>query len=405
MAPGLESIKRRLRKSVYIQPWKSLYILYLVSTVLVFLPIWGVTYLFTRPRKTWSWSLAMAIAVSRRLEKALSIISFPDYRAIQPARNAEGVWIDPVPQLITAELELWSTVANVKSIRIPGYWYGKSGLAPKPTAPVKSGQKVFLSLHGSGFTTMSAHPKGFLDGLPRKLVELTNDAPHALAVEYRLSSTYPLPEENPFPAALLDTLAGYNHLVNVMGYDPAHVILVGDSAGGNLVLALTRYLVENKGRTTAAGAPLPAPPGQLILVSPWVDLSNSHATPGSTAFTNDMDVLGEFHSGTGYLYYGALAYLGPFGMGMASYNPYISPACLHLGMQVKFEGFPRTFIVAGGAERFLDQIRTLRDRMAKDMGKDQVTYYEGIDATHNYIVFPYNPGCSETYEAIQGWLG
>ncbi|KAG6329918.1 hypothetical protein ID866_9172 [Astraeus odoratus] len=332
-------------------------------------------------------------------------IPCPDHRAIEPARNAEGVWIEAVPQLITAELKIWSAVADVTPTRIPGYWYGKAGLSPKPTAPVETGQRVFLFLHGGAFVGMSAHPEGIPASVPRTLVELTDNAPHALAIEYRLSSTYPLPEQNPFPAALLDTLAGYNHLVDVMGYHPSNVILVGDSAGGNLVLALARYLIENNGSTTAAGARLPAPPGHLLLISPWVDLSNSHGTPGSTAFTNDMDVIGEFYLGAGYPPYSGCAYLGPFGMGMALHNPYISPASLSPCMQARFKGFPRTFIVAGGAERFLDQIRTLRDRMLEDMGEDQVTYYEGIDGIHDYIVFRNYPGCSETYEAIQAWLG
>ena len=97
---------------------------------------------------------------------------------------------------------------------------------------------------------------------------LNTGAPHLFSVEYRLSSTHPLPEENPFPAALLDALAGYVHLVDVMGYDPANVIVAGDSAGGNIALALARYLVEIRGRRAEAGvALLPAPPGHLLLIS------------------------------------------------------------------------------------------------------------------------------------------
>ncbi|KAI6100719.1 hypothetical protein EDD16DRAFT_1731685 [Pisolithus croceorrhizus] len=50
-----------------------------------------------------------------------------------------------------------------------------------------------------------------------RLVELVDDAPYALAVEYRLSSSYPFAEEHPFPTALLDALTGYDYLVGVMG--------------------------------------------------------------------------------------------------------------------------------------------------------------------------------------------
>ncbi|KIM51707.1 hypothetical protein SCLCIDRAFT_1224276 [Scleroderma citrinum Foug A] len=250
------------------------------------------------------------------------------------------------------------------------------------------------------------------------LLQLAADAPHLLSVEYRLSSTHPLPEQHPFPAALLDALAGYIHLVDVMGYDPSDIIVAGDSAGGNLALALTRYLVENKGRAGTEKSTLPAPPGHLLLISPWTDLSNSHADthlmfnpPGAnrelarSAYSNDMDSLGDnFQGGKGYPSFGSLAYLGPFGLGMALSNRYISPASLYRSLEASFTGFPRTIILAGGAERFLDQICTLRDRMMRDMGEGQVTYYEETDGIHSFIGYPSHPGYRAALDAIRDWL-
>ena len=50
------------------QPWKTFYIAYeIFATLLVVLPVWSVTYLFTRPRPTWSWTHAMHVAFRRRL--------------------------------------------------------------------------------------------------------------------------------------------------------------------------------------------------------------------------------------------------------------------------------------------------------------------------------------------------
>ncbi|KAI6102185.1 Alpha/Beta hydrolase protein [Pisolithus sp. B1] len=273
--------------------------------------------------------------------------------------------MDEVPHLINAELKIWSSVAKVTSIRIPGYWYAKTSLSPKPPTPIAAGQKVFLFLHGGGFTHMSAHPKSPISVVPRSLVELTDDAPYALSVEYRLSSTYPFAEEHSFPTALLDALAGYNFLARVMGYDPSDIIVAGDSAGGNIALALTRYLVENKGSTEVS---LPGPPGHLLVSSR------------------------------------VLAYVGSFGAGIASCNRYVSPASLSPLVQAHFIGFPRTFIIAGGMEVFLDQIRSLRDKMVKDMGVTQVTYYEAADAEHDYFVFSWHPDRPATLKAIQEWL-
>ncbi|KAG6331911.1 hypothetical protein ID866_7181 [Astraeus odoratus] len=234
--------------------------------------------------------------------------------AIWPASDVEGVWMDGVPHLITAELEIFAAIANVEPARIPGYWYGKKGALPKPIKQTSPRQRVFLYLHGGAFIYGSAHPKDLSSYISRSLVELSDDVPHVLAVEYRLSSIYPHPR-HPFPAALLDSLAGYNYLVNVMGYNPSDIIVAGDSAGGNLALALVRYLIENNGGT--AGTPLPAPPGHLLLISPCPDLSNSHAKPGSAAVTYDMDLLSDRYTGKRYPPCGLLAYLGPFGLGMA----------------------------------------------------------------------------------------
>ena len=349
-------------------------------------------------------------------------MQWPDYRSIPPTTgyDAEGVWINGAPpHLIIAELAIFASVAHVTPIRIPGYWYGRDSAAPKPTASVSnSGQKVFLYLHGGAYFLLSAHPSApFTPFIYRNLLQLTPDAPHLLAVEYRLSSTRPLPEQHPFPAALLDALAGYIHLVDVMGYDPSNIIVAGDSAGGNLALALTRYLVENKGRAGTDTPPLPAPPGHLLLISPRTDLSNSHgdthlmfSPPGAnrkqarSAYSNDMDIIGDDLGGEGYPSYGALAYVGPFGLGMALSNRYISPASLHRSLHVSFTGFPRTFIVSGGAERYLDQICTLRDRMMRDMGEGQVTYYEETDGIHDFIGYPSHPGHRAALDAIGDWL-
>ncbi|KAI5995766.1 Alpha/Beta hydrolase protein [Pisolithus orientalis] len=388
------------------QPWKTFYLTFHVFTIaLVFLPIHAVKFSFTRPRPTWSWRHAMRVALTRRLGSIATVLGRvpfdPDYHAIEPGPGVEGVWMDGVPHLMNAELKIWSSVANVTSIRIPGYWYARTGSNSKPPTPTITGQKVFLYIHGGGFTQLSAHPRSPTSIIPRSLVELTDDAPYALAVEYRLSSTYPFAEKHSFPAALLDALTGYNFLVNTMGYDPSDIVVAGDSAGGNIALALTRYLVENKGSTEIS---LPGPPGHLLVSSPVTDMSNSHVTPGSSALANDKDIIGDFYNNPHDTPYRVLAYVGPFGAGIASCNRYVSPASLSPLMQSRFIGFPRTFIIAGGMEVFRDQIRSLRDKMVRDMGEAQVAYYEPVDAVHDYIVFPWHPDRPATLKAIQEWL-
>ena len=72
---------------------------------------------------------------------------------------------------------------------------------------------------------------------------------------------YRLAPEHPFPAALEDTLESYRYLLS-KGYDPRHISLCGESAGGGLCYSLCLRLKEE-------GLPLP---GSIIAISPWTDL-------------------------------------------------------------------------------------------------------------------------------------
>jgi len=76
-----------------------------------------------------------------------------------------------------------------------------------------------------------------------------------LALQYRLSP------EQPFPAPVEDTVAGYRYLL-ALGLSPANIAIAGDSAGGGLVVAALVAIRE-------AGLPRPSC-GWCI--SPWVDL-------------------------------------------------------------------------------------------------------------------------------------
>jgi acetyl esterase/lipase len=253
-------------------------------------------------------------------------------------------------------------------------------------------------MHGGAYVRSSAHPEDFTATIPRGLLEHAESVHYAFSIEYRISSTSPNPIANPFPAALLDALAGYNYLVNDIGFSPSDIIFSGDSAGGNLAHALTRYLVEYKGTPN-----IPAPPRALILMSPWTDMGTSHDRPGSSSYEFiNSDYINTVE---GSVNYSKDAFLGPFGMGAASHNRYISPASLHPSMSISFEGFPKTFIVAGGAEVLMDQIRTFWMKMVKDMGNENVKYYEAQDAIHDYLLFSWHePERTNTLVEIAEWI-
>ena len=45
---------------------------------------------------------------------------------------------------------------------------------------------------------------------------------------------------NPSPAVFMDAVAGFICLVNVVGFSPLDIVVLGDSSGRNLAHALTK---------------------------------------------------------------------------------------------------------------------------------------------------------------------
>jgi acetyl esterase/lipase len=268
-------------------------------------------------------------------------------------------------------------------------------------APPRPGEKVVYSLHGGAFIRLSASPHDIAANIGRGLLEHCNSVNRVFAPEYRLSKHAPDEPAHPFPAALLDAIAGYVYLTNTVGFSPENIIIVGDSAGGNLALALVRYLVENA--RTVEG--LPAPPGALLLLSPWVDPNDTAVPPGSRANANmASDYIGPPEGPVAL--YARRAFLGPLAyVPNGRFNRYVAPGCADARMPcVSFEGFPRTMIVAGEAEMLVDQINTLVERMKRDLG-EKVDYYEAQDAVHDFMLFPFcEPERMLALEAIVRWL-
>ena len=61
------------------------------------------------------------------------------------------------------------------------------------------------------------------------------------AVEHRLASAAPFTPANPFPAAIIDVLAGYRHLIETIGFKPENIVVSGGSSGGHIAVNVVRY--------------------------------------------------------------------------------------------------------------------------------------------------------------------
>ncbi|KAI9137549.1 Alpha/Beta hydrolase protein [Paraphysoderma sedebokerense] len=111
--------------------------------------------------------------------------------------------------------------------------------------------KIILYFHGGGHCMYKYNSNRHFTS---RMAETGADV---LSVNYRLAPEYP------FPAAIHDAYASYQFLVKSLNIQPKNIIVAGDSAGGNLALALLLVLH----RTSEPY------PGGAYLLSPLVDLS------------------------------------------------------------------------------------------------------------------------------------
>ncbi len=188
------------------------------------------------------------------------------------------------------------------------------------TRPVHGSGDTLVHIHGGGFVTCSARTHRMM------LADLAFHTGHdVLAIEYQLAP------ENAYPGPIDDCENAYLALLET-GVDPSSIVLSGDSAGGNLALALVQRLRDR-------GVPLPK---QLVLISPWVDLRNGGESVERNAHFD-------------YLHRGVLNRFRDLYLrdGGDVEDPQVSPSFAN------FEGLPPMLIQAGGAEVLRTQIERL----------------------------------------------
>lgn len=318
---------------------------------------------------------------------------------ITPGPNVNGVWIQPRPELLFGDIKHAQEVNGVRNIRVPGYWYDKEGVTPDNSARPVSGEKIAYYIHGGSFLSGSAHPRATYSGVPKGLLHHCPSIKRVFAIEYRLLRNIPF-VEGAFPAMILDSLNGYMHLIE-LGYAPEDIILVGDSAGGNLTLSLCRYLLEYADEKTLSGAHLPRVPGALLLLSPWADVGTSHCNTRSKIENRKYDYIINTPLSLEYV---SWAIGRQMGADIANTSPWISPISKHLD-SVSFKGFPKTFVTAGDLEILRDQIVVLKDAMERDIGEDNVEYYLAPLAIHDSIMLVWHePERTDGLKKVAAWV-
>ncbi|KAF8743282.1 Steryl acetyl hydrolase, partial [Rhizoctonia solani] len=399
-----------LTRILHIKPFGSLYMLYKRIVIIAKIPFQVVLYLLGINKLRPSWTLKKVLILSALREltyisEKTGINGGRDHTKEVVAKDcldAHFIWVDGVPdELIVGEVKRLAQVCGAQSVRIPAYGFGRWNSTQDLA---RDGEKIILNLHGGGYIAGTAHPEDLTANIPRGY--LAQGISRVLSIDYRLSTTHPYPTAAPFPSALLDALAGYVYLVRTLGFKPQNVIVGGDSAGGNLALALVRYLRDSRDHESGLDLGIP---GGLIAISPWADPVGTYFatltddSPGvvnaKTDYLRLVDKRGTVVSQHGYA---ARALAGPMSAEDATRSPYISPGSLNLTTDGLFKGFPPTYIVSGEAEALIQEIRVLQSRMKKDC---EVVYDEVVDAVHDFVALPqWEPERSETFKKIVDWI-
>ena len=133
---------------------------------------------------------------------------------------------------------------------------------------------VLLFAHGGGFAIGS--PSFYLEFLVRLRDTLAASHPslHNCAI---FAPFYPLAPDAIYPAQILSLEASWSYLSKHPAIDKSRLVLLGDSAGGGLCVALMNSIAKGV-------IDLPKP-SAAVLMSPWLDLELDLAEQ-PTLFTN-----------------------------------------------------------------------------------------------------------------------
>lgn len=239
---------------------------------------------------------------------------------------------------------------------VPGIW----------TLPLGADTStVLLYTHGGGFAVGSAASHRKLAGHVAKALGVT-----AFVLDYRRAP------EHPHPAQVEDGVAAFLGLTE-RGVAPADITTIGDSAGGNLAVAIPLALREQ-------GRPLP---GHVIAFSPWLDMENRGETLVTNAGTDALVTVPLLEGMiAGVLADGAVDPRTPLA------NP----------LYADLTGLPPLWVNAGGGECLLDDARRLAAR-AEAAGVD-VTLSVADGLQH---VFPFSAGhapeADDEIAAVAAW--
>lgn len=277
---------------------------------------------------SWNWFLEVATEVVKR--QTLSALRLGNQNVKEARRFLDSLVISS-PALSEVRSE------PVVHPHFKGSWF---------TGKKKEPRVTMLYFHGGGY---SFYPQAYANFIA--LLTLAAKS-RTFALDYRLSP------EHRFPAQLEDALNSYRWLLE-SGVEPDRLVVAGDSAGGNLTLALLLSARESN-------LPLPA---LAVALSPPTDFETEFIETelsGNPAF--DWIDKGELEQWADW-----------FCDSAERRNPLVSPILADLS------GLPPVYIQAGRAEILYPSIQAFADRAREQAADVELETWD--DMTHDFQMF------------------
>jgi monoterpene epsilon-lactone hydrolase len=227
-----------------------------------------------------------------------------------------------------------------------------------------SQERTLLYFHGGAWFAGSTHThRAFVSRLAYA------SRVRALSINYRLAP------EHPFPAGLDDCAAAYEWLLQG-GIAADQIVVAGDSAGGNLTLALLVRLRD-------AGRPLPA---AAVALSPATDLTGSGESHRTRAHLDPF-----------FVKMGVNAIIPDYVNGQDPRNPLISP------LYADLRGLPPLLLHVGEHETLLDDSVRFGERAAAAGVEVKTVVWPQM--FHVFQIFaPLLPEASQAVAQIAGFI-
>ena len=345
------------------QPWKAVYTLYAVTLTLAKLPFYLAYFTIPRLRQHSKWTYRQALM--NKLFKIFlyhaTVVEVHTPLSLNPdAEKQRFIQMKP------ASTEMYRDITHNPDIEpstVGGTWYPN----PYELGDQRS-YNIVLHFHGGAYA-MCEGREGDSGFAAKLLVE--HVAAKALFPSYRLASSH----SGKFIAALQDAITSYQYLLS-LGIHPNKITLSGDSAGGNLVIALLRYIANS-------ASLLPSPSAALL----WSLVTDLEAARDPMNLDRNRNSKTDFLPGN-FCAWGAI---GVTADAPSSARPYFTPRSYPFSTSVPL------WIQIGGLEALYDEGMEFADSMRQHGN----TVHVYVEPYTNHDIFYLGNNMGFTAEAVK----